>query len=116
MVNINWLGGAIFIINIILTFILTYMRHIGIKRGAAISGWVSFLLGALILVIQNKFTFITASVGLVMGVVAIFGILFVIIPALSPHANLGLLKYPIKGSMWMGFFIGYLMAAILAFL
>ena len=71
MVEINWFGGGLFFLNVILTFILTYMKHIGVKRGAAISGWASFIIGALILVVQHKFSFITATVALVMAIIAI---------------------------------------------
>ena len=116
MVNINWLGGVIFLLNLVLFFLLMFMRRIGPVRSAGISGWVAMLFGALVLVIQKGITAITSSIALVMGIVSVFGVIFVIIPALSPHANLGLLKYPIRFFTFIGWFIGYIVAAILAFL
>ena len=116
MVDINWLGGVVFGINILLTFLLQGMKHIGIKRSVAISGWVSLLLGALILVVQKGFSFITSAMALVFGIVVVFAIIFIILPALMPQANMGFLKHPIKFFMMVGYFIGYVMAIILAFL
>jgi len=108
------LGGIVFFINIILTFLLTYMKNIGLKRGAAISGWVSLLTGSLILVTQTNLS-ITTNVTLIMAIVSVFAIIFIFLPALSPQANLRFLRYPIKISMRIGYFIGYLTAAILTF-
>jgi hypothetical protein len=115
-IDINWLGGLVLGINVILTFLLQGMKHIGIKRSAAISGWISLLIGSLILVVQKGFSFITSAMSLVFGIVVVFAILFIILPALMPHSNMGLLKHPIKFFMRVGYFIGYVMAIILAFL
>ncbi|MBU0460877.1 hypothetical protein KKG82_06270 [Patescibacteria group bacterium] len=116
MVEINWLGGLVLGINVLLTFLLQGMKNVGIKRSAAISGWISLLLGALILVIQKGITFISSTLALVFGLVVVFAILFIILPALMPHANMSFMKHPIKFFMTMGYFIGYIMAIILAFL
>ena len=116
MIDVNWLGGLVFGINILLTFMLQGMKNIGLKRSAAISGWVSLLLGGLILIIQKGVAFISSVVALVFGLIVVFAILFIILPALMPHANMNFLKHPIKFFMRIGYFIGYVMAAILAFL
>lgn len=115
-IDINWFGGVVLGINVLLTFLLQRMKHIGIKRSAAISGWVSLLVGALILVVQKGFSFITPTMSLVFGIVTVFAILFIVLPALMPHANMGFLKHPVKFFMVVGYFIGYIMAIILAFL
>lgn len=116
MIEINWLGGLVFGINILLTFLLKGMKHIGIKRSAAMGGWVSLLLGTLILVVQKGFSFITSAMTLVFGIIVVFAILFIILPALMPQANMRFWKHPIKFFMVVGYFVGYVMAIILAFL
>lgn len=110
------MSGAVFLVNIILTFLLQGMRRIGPKRGAGISGWVSLMLGLLILVVQKGLTLITVPIALVLGIVAIFAILLIIFPALTPQANMGPLKPVIKLVTAIGFVIGYLSALILAFI
>lgn len=116
MIEINWLGGLVLVINLILMFLLKGMKHIGIKRSAAMSGWISLLLGTLILVVQKGFSFITSTMALVFGIIVLFAIIFIILPALMPQANMNFLKHPIKFFMVVGYFIGYVMAIILAFL
>ena len=67
MVDVNVLGGLVFVINLLLILMLRKMKNIGDKRSAAISGWVSLLLGGLILVIQKGVAFISSAVALVFG-------------------------------------------------
>jgi len=110
------MGGLVLVVNVLLTLILKEMKNIGIKRSAAISGWVSLLVGGLILVVQKGFGFITSSMSLIAGIVVVFAILFIILPALKPNTNLTFLKHPIKFFMKIGYFIGYTMAIIIAFL
>ena len=82
MVNFNWFGAGIIILNIILTFLLSSMRRIKYKRGGAISGWISALIGVLILVYYKAplFSTITTTLAIVFLIIVIFGILIIIIP------------------------------------
>ncbi|MBU0591935.1 hypothetical protein KKF81_01010 [Candidatus Micrarchaeota archaeon] len=118
MIEINLVGGAIFVLNVILTIVLSRMRRIGISRSAGISGWISALLGtfALVFYYPDIFTFITSSIAIAMGILTSFAIIFIIFPALSPNANLGFFGKIAKYSTWTGYFIGYVIAVILAFL
>jgi len=51
-----------------------------------------------------------------MALIVIFAILFIILPALSPHINMGALRLVIKGSQIIGWFLGYLIGVIVLLL
>ena len=114
---INWFGGGIFVLNLILTYVLSKMRRIGLSRSAAISGWVSALVGVLVLLYSHPSlsSLISTSLALVMGIIAIFAILFIILPALSPNMNLGLFRHVARYSLMVGWLIGYGTALLIAF-
>lgn len=118
MSGFNWFGAGIIILNIILTFLVSRMRRIGIDRGAGISGWISALIGVLILVFYKAplFASISASIGLVMGIISIFAIICIIIPALSPNMNLGPFRHISRFSRIAGWFIGYIVGILVGVL
>ena len=118
MVYFNWFGLVVIILNFILTFLVSRMRRIGVNRGAGISGWISALIGVLILVFYKTplVAGVSASIALMMGIISIFAILFIIIPALSPHMNLGPFRYVSKSSRLVGWVIGYITAILVGVL
>ena len=118
MVDFNWFGAGVIVLNIILTFLVSRMRRIGINRGAGISGWTSVLIGVSILVFYKAplFAGISAFIALIMGIISIFAILCIIIPALSPHMNLGVFRYISKSSRLIGWFIGYIVGILVGVL
>lgn len=116
MVEFSFLGGIVIATNLLLTILLQAMKGIGLKRSAAISGWVSLIVGLIILVIDKGVQFVSSALALILGLVVVFAILFIILPALMPHAHLTVFRYPVKFFTKSGYFIGYAMGVILGLL
>jgi membrane associated rhomboid family serine protease len=116
--GVSWFGVGVVLLNIILTFFVSNMRRINAARGAGISGWVSALIGVLILVYNQTSiaSGLSATIALVMGIISIFAILSIIAPALSPHLNIGLFRHVSKTARIGGWFIGYIVGIIVGVL
>jgi len=114
----NWIGALVIGFNIILTLILLKMRRVGIKRSGGISGWVTLLFGTIILVAHQVplISEITAIIALIMAIIVIFAILLIMLPALSPHTNLGALRHLTRWSRIIGWFVGYLIGILIGVL
>ena len=116
--NFNWFGAGVWILNLVLMFLLSNIRRIKYKRGAGIAGWISALVGTLILVFYKSplVSWMSTTIALIMGIFSIIAILLIFLSALSPQNNLRNIRHLIKTVQGIGWFLGYFMGFLVAIL
>lgn len=112
------LGAGVWILNLLLFMILQKTRRIGTKRSAGISGWISMLFALLILILNNvsPFSSFSSPFVIILALISIFSILFIYMPALSPHINLGSFGDISRLSIQIGTYIGIIAGFLVAIL
>jgi hypothetical protein len=98
-----------------LALLATYkIKTVGLKRGAAVTGWIALFAGVALLSTSGKLASYAVGALAIAGIVAILAILSILVSGSRPNVYLSALKGLFTGVVKVGWLIGFAMPIILA--
>lgn len=115
---VYWFTIGLAVFELVVLILTNQLKGVGLKRGAAITGWVSLFVGSALIVNSGKIHYTQLSFYLlsITAAIAILAMLFIFVSKDKPQVFLSIFKGFFTLLVDLGWIIGIVMPIILAIL